>query len=174
MLPTTENNIEGMKLFDDEVLKSIRASLLNKGRTIAIAESVTSGLLQFAMSNTMDTIQFFQGGITAYTPNQKFRQLNVEPMHALSVNCVSEQVAAELAENIRIKFQSDYGVGITGYASAVPESDNQLFAYYAIAHGTRILKVARIEAEPEEGIGVSLYYTKEVLRSLAQVLEEES
>jgi nicotinamide-nucleotide amidase len=160
-----------MKLFDDEVLKSIRDNLLKRGQTIAIAESVTSGLLQFAMSNTMDTIQFFQGGITAYTPNQKFRHLNIEPMHALSVNCVSEQVASELAENVRVKFQSDYGVGITGYASPVPESDNKLFAIFAIAQGNRVVKVERIDSNGGEGINVPLYYVQQVLTKLAEVLE---
>ena len=159
-----------MKLFDDNLLKSIRDSLLKNGETISIAESVTSGLLQFAMSNTMDTIQFFQGGITAYNANQKFRQLNIEPMHALSVNCVSEQVAIQLAVNVRNKFQSDYGIAITGYASPVPESGDKLFAYYAIAHHTRTVFSQRLNAEPMEGIGVQLYYVNEILRSFAGVL----
>src|SRR3954471_13620303 len=120
-----------MKLFDDNILQSIRESLLESGQSISIAESVTCGLLQFAMSNTMDTVKFFEGGMTVYNANQKFRLLNVEPTHAIAVNCVSEQVAIELAQNVRIKFDSDYGLGITGYASAVPESGNKLFAYYA-------------------------------------------
>ena len=159
-----------MKLFDDQTLQSIRDILLEKKESISIAESVTCGLLQFAMSNTMDTVQFFQGGITAYNANQKFRQLNVEPTHALSVNCVSERVAVELAQNVRIKFDSEYGLGITGYASAVPESDNKLFAYYAITYQTRVLHAARIDAEPQEGIGVPLFYVQEVLKGLEQAL----
>jgi nicotinamide-nucleotide amidase len=163
-----------MKLFDDETLQAIRDILMNKGESIAIAESVTSGLLQFAMSNTMDTVEFFEGGITVYNPNQKFRQLNIEPAHALAVNCVSERVATELAQNVRTKFNSDYGVGITGYASPVPESDNKLFAYFAITHQSRVLHSARLDTEPKEGIGVQLYYVNEVLKSLAKTLRTES
>ena len=162
-----------MKLFDDETLKSIRNALIKKGESISIAESVTCGLLQFAMSNTMDTMDFFEGGITVYNPNQKFRQLNIDPAHALSVNCVSERVAIELAQNVRIKFNSDYGIGITGYASPVPESDNKLFAYFAIAHQSRVLHSARLDTEPKEGIGVQLYYVSEVLKSLATTLRTE-
>ena len=159
-----------MNLFEDNLLKSIRDNLIKNGETISIAESVTSGLLQFSMSNTMDTIQFFQGGITTYNANQKFRQLDIEPMHALAVNCVSEQVAIQMAVNVRNKFQSDYGIAVTGYASPVPESGNKLFAYYAIAHNTRTVFSQRLDAEPMEGIGVQLYYVNEILRSFADLL----
>ena len=159
-----------MKLFDDNLLKSIRDNLLKNGESISIAESVTAGLLQFAMSNTMDTVQFFEGGITAYNANQKFRQLNIEPMHALSVNCVSEQVAIQLAVNVRNKFQSDYGIAITGYASPVPESGNKLYAYYAIAHHTRTIFSQRLDTQPLEGIGVQLYYVNEILKSFSTYL----
>jgi nicotinamide-nucleotide amidase len=161
-----------MKLFDDETLKAIRNKLLQTSESISVAESVTCGLLQFAMSNTMDTLQFFQGGITVYNPNQKFRQLDVEPKHALAVNCVSERVAIELAQNVRIKFNSEYGIGITGYASPVPESGNKLFAYFAITYQTRVLHSQRIDTEPKEGIGVQLHYVNEVLKTLASVLNE--
>src|SRR5687767_13906176 len=161
-----------MKLFDDDTLKAIREKLLKKGESISIAESVTCGLLQFAMSNTMDTVKFFQGGMTVYNANQKFRQLNIEPRHALAVNCVSEQVAMELAHNIRARFDSEYGIGITGYASAVPESGNKLFAYFAITYQNRVLHCRRIDAEPMEGIGVQLHYVNEVLKTLASVLDE--
>jgi nicotinamide-nucleotide amidase len=160
-----------MKLFDDNILQSIRDSLLEKSESIAIAESVTCGLLQFAMSNTMDTIKFFEGGMTVYTPNQKFRQLNVEPVHAMSVNCVSERVATELAENVRIKFQCEYGLGITGYASAVPESDNKLFAYFAIVYVNRVVYCGRIDAQPGDGIDVPVFYVSEVLKKLSDVLK---
>jgi nicotinamide-nucleotide amidase len=161
-----------MKLFDDETLKAIRNSLLQKGESISIAESVTCGLLQFAMSNTMDTVQFFEGGMTVYNPNQKFRQLDIDPKHALAVNCVSERVAIELAQNVRAKFNSEYGIGITGYASPVPESDNKLFAYFAITYQTRVLHSQRLDTQPIEGIGVQLFYVNEVLRTLAAVLNK--
>ncbi len=159
-----------LKLFDDAVLQAIRDKLLKSKKTVAVAESVTSGLLQFAFSNTMDTIEFFEGGITAYNPNQKFRLLNVEPKHALEVNCVSEKVAFELASNARNKFSSDYGIGVTGYASEVPESDYKLFAYFSIVDKEREIAAAKMVAEPSEGIGVQLHYVSEILREFRDAL----
>ena len=163
---------QDLKLFDDAVLQGIRDTLLEQNKTISVAESVTSGLLQFAFSNTMDTIKFFEGGITVYNPNQKFRLLNVEPTHALAVNCVSERVALELATNVRNKFTSDYGIGITGYASAVPESDYRLFAFYSIVNSEREIAAGKLDAEPSEGIGVQLYYVSEILRHFLKALKD--
>jgi PncC family amidohydrolase len=157
-----------MNLFEEDHLNTLRNYLLKKGESVAVAESVTSGLLQFAISNTLDTMQFFQGGITAYNANQKFRQLGIEPMHALSVNCVSDQVATEMALQICFKFNSDWGVGITGYASPVPESGNKLFAYFAIAYKNHIKASGKLESDGPAGSDVQLYYVNEVLRHMAE------
>jgi len=52
--------------FDTQILKKISSNIKAKHQTIAIAESVTSGLLQFVLSNAPDASEFYQGGITAY------------------------------------------------------------------------------------------------------------
>jgi len=84
--------------FDKKILTQIGKRLLAKKQTIAVAESVTSGLLQFAFSSMENAADFYQGGITAYNIAQKFKHLTVEPLHALSVNCVSAKVAEQMAK----------------------------------------------------------------------------
>jgi len=59
--------------------------------------------------------------------------LSVEPLHAIETNCVSEKVAREMALNVCKAFTSDWGLAVTGYARACPESASKLFTYYAIA-----------------------------------------
>src|SRR5690242_7796876 len=61
------------------VLQNIADALVNRGETIALAESVTSGLLMVEMSLAKNATSFFQGGITAYNIGQKTRQLSVDP-----------------------------------------------------------------------------------------------
>ncbi|MEJ0104835.1 MAG: CinA family protein [Bacteroidota bacterium] len=85
-----------MNTFNKKILEGIGKKLLKKKESIAVAESVTSGLLQLAFSCIPDAACFFQGGITAYNIAQKFKHLEVEPLHALSVNCVSPKVAKEM------------------------------------------------------------------------------
>ena len=120
-------------LFNLEQVNLIKSSLVAKAETIAVAESVTAGLLQFAFSAAENAKDYFQGGITTYNLGQKSRQLHVEPIHAESCDCVSEKVSEQMALHVAARFQSHWGVAITGYASPVPESGGELFAHFSIS-----------------------------------------
>ena len=89
-----------MELFDKSQLKKIHALLVKRKETIAVAESVTSGLLQAAFSQAEDASAFYQGGITAYNLGQKYRHLKVEPIYADNCYCVSQKVSNEMADNV--------------------------------------------------------------------------
>src|SRR3982751_949315 len=108
-------------------INSVRDYMLLHNETIAVAESVTSGLLQAAFSQPGNAANFFQGGLTAYNLGQKFKHLNVEPIHAENCDCVSQIVADQMAKSVADHFQSDWGIGVTGYSTPVPESKNKLY-----------------------------------------------
>ena len=141
--------------------------------TIAVAESVTSGNVQAAFSLARDAIAFFQGGITAYNIGQKCRHLSVEPTHAIECNCVSKIVSGQMALEVCRLFSATYGIGITGYASPVPEENiRKLFAYVSIAKNNRILLSKKISAQDAEPHKVQLFYTGHVIQMLASVLNK--
>ncbi len=148
--------------------------MLSCNETIAVAESVTAGYLQAALSIADNALQFFQGGITAYNIGQKCRHLHIDPIYALSCNCVSEKVANEMAINVTKSFISDWGMAITGYASKVPEmSINSLFAYYAICYKNEIVETKKIYAEDDsDAIHAQLYYANETLNRLYAAIEK--
>jgi len=150
-------------MFDGKALTEIKDLLIGRNETLSVAESVTSGLLQVAFSSAEFASRFFQGGITVYNLAQKFRHLKVEPIHAQSVNCVSERVAVEMALNCEDLFGSQWSIGITGYASPVPESDNKLFAYYAISRSGKVIANDRIESVERPGLDTQTFYTNELL-----------
>lgn len=121
--------------------------LQKKGATVAVAESVTSGNLQVIFSLAKNATLFFQGGMTAYNIGQKCRHLMVEPTHAIECNCVPQKVSEQMASGICVLFTSDYGIGITGYASAVSEQNiEQLYAWVAITKGNKIIGSKKIIA----------------------------
>ena len=159
-----------MKTFDKKTLESIGKKLLKKKHTIAVAESVTSGLMQFALSCIPDAALFFQGGITAYNIAQKFKHLEVEPLHALSVNCVSAKVSREMALHVCQLYSSDWGVGITGYASAVPESGNKVFAFYAISHRGKIMTWGKINPKKGKPPELQWLYVDRLLQKINSLL----
>jgi len=156
-----------MELISKKQVEKIRTTLLKRKETIAVAESVTAGLLQFALAAIPDAAQFWQGGITAYNVAQKFKHLQVEPTHALAVNCVSQKVAIEMATHVCGLFASDWGIGITGYASPVPESDQKLFAFYAIVYKGKTKARGRLTATITEPAAVQEKYVQTILAKLA-------
>jgi PncC family amidohydrolase len=160
-----------MELFDKNMLVQIGDYLKRKEETVAVAESVTSGLLQYAFSNIPDAAQFFQGGLTAYNVAQKFKHLHVEPIHALAVNCVSPLVAEQMALQVCQAFGAHWGIGITGYATPVPESDNKLFAYFAITYNGELHLNGQLHSEQKNPPEVQLLYTQTVLQKLVTLLK---
>lgn len=160
-----------MELFDKNQLIRIGKYLKRKKETIAVAESVTSGLLQYAFSNIPDGTDFFQGGLTAYNVAQKFKHLQVEPIHALSVNCVSPLVAEQMALQVCRIFGAHWGIGITGYATPVPESGKKKFAYFAITYKEKIRLKGMLRSDDKNPPDVQLQYTKAVLQKLTTIMK---
>lgn len=160
---------------NDEVLQDIRDILLKTKKTIATAESVTSGNLQVFLSHAKDASKFFQGGITTYNLGQKYKHLAVEPIHAQECDCVSEKVASQMALYTCKLFNSDYGLGITGYASRQAEKDkNDLYAYIAIAENDKILLSEKLTAESEDSIEIQEFYSLRLLERFSHVIKKES
>lgn len=74
--------------FPKILLDKISYNLREKKESISMAESVTSGFLQLAFSQMPSAEQFFKGGITAYTIEEKVKHLNIDFDEALATNCV--------------------------------------------------------------------------------------
>jgi PncC family amidohydrolase len=153
------------------VLDVISAYMNKTGQTIAVAESVTSGELQSQFSTAKNAMQFFQGGITAYNITQKVRHLGIDPVHAMSCNCVSEIVSAEMSKSVIKLFNSDWGIGVTGYASPVPEKKiDELFAFVSIFHEEKEACSTILRAEKNDPVFVRKFYTSEILSMFAKML----
>lgn len=155
-------------IYDKYSIEKIKDIFIARHLTLAVAESVTSGHLQAAISCAVDASKFFQGGMTVYNIGQKTRQLLVEPIHAIACDCVSNRVSETLALNICKTFLSDVGIGITGYAAPVPEKGiNELYAWYAIAVKGELVVSEKITPPVDDPFEVQVFYTNAVLKSLA-------
>ncbi len=89
--------------------------LLDKKKTISVAESCTAGMLASRIANVPGSSNYFLGGIVAYRLAAKKKLLEV-PESLLSEGAVSEEVARAMAGSVRMLFQSDLGIGVTGVA----------------------------------------------------------
>lgn len=163
-----------MELFDKKQLDGIAAQMQLRRETIAVAESVTSGLLQLTLAQAEQASTFYQGGISVYNLGQKYRHLNVEPIHALAVNCVSAKVSEEMALNVRNLFNSDWGIGVTGYATPVPESGNRTFAFYTIAYKGQVTFSEELAATGADAFEVQSKYVTEIIAQLEKQLANKA
>lgn len=106
--------------------------------TLAVAESLTCGRVQARVGEISGASEFFLGGITAYSIDQKVRHLGVDRAVARRVNSVSADVAEAMARGVCGLFGSDLGVATTGYAEPAPDDGvADPFAWWAIAHRRR-------------------------------------
>lgn len=160
-------------MFQQKVIDGVADILKQKKESVAVAESVTSGLLQASFSQAKDASDFFQGGITAYNLGQKSRHLLVNPVHAQQCDCVSEEIAVQMAKEARHLFSSDWGVGITGYAATMPEQGvDELYAYYAVYYNDELKDSGRISGGKEEGLKAQLQFVHTVLERLTASVEK--
>jgi len=103
-------------------------------RTLAVAESLTSGQIQARIGLISGASTFFQGGITAYSIDAKVKQLGVDRAEAEACNAVSESIAKQMAAGVARTMDADVGVATTGYAEpSAAEEVKHPFAHWAIA-----------------------------------------
>jgi nicotinamide-nucleotide amidase len=116
-------------------MSDLKGLMLRSPRlTLAVAESVTSGRLQARIGALSGASEFFLGGMTAYSLDQKVRHLGVDRAGAAADHCVSARVAEQMARGACILFAADLGVATTGYAEPSPEWQVATpFAWWAVA-----------------------------------------
>jgi nicotinamide-nucleotide amidase len=102
---------------------------------LAVAESMTAGRLQALIAAESGASEFFLGGITAYTLEQKVRHLGVSRELAAPVDCVSAEVAWQMARGACALFGADVAVATTGYAEpASLHGFAEPGVYWALCH----------------------------------------
>jgi len=121
-------DIFGVRIFgfDDDTLEAVIGRLLiERGETLSTAESCTGGLLSQRITDVAGSSAYFMSGVVSYTADAKVAFAGVDPEVIMTYGEVSEPVAIALARGIRDRFQTTYGVGITGVAGPGGGSDEK-------------------------------------------------
>jgi nicotinamide-nucleotide amidase len=119
-----------------ESLEEVVARLLSAGgRTLAVAESCSGGLLAHRLTNVPGSSSFFLAGYTVYANAAKIRDLDVPAALLEAHGAVSAPAAEAMARGARVRTGSDYALAVTGIAGpggATPEKPVGL-VYIALA-----------------------------------------
>jgi nicotinamide-nucleotide amidase len=98
------------------ITKSVIKRLTKLNKTLSVAESITAGGIAEQLTRVPGSSKVFLGGVIAYSDEIKISQLSILKSDLKKHTAVSEQVAIEMAKNVRKKFKSDYAISTTGVA----------------------------------------------------------
>ena len=117
--------------------------LKKRKKSITAAESLTAGLFQATIADFSGVSAIFNGGFVTYSLEEKSKMLDISEQELKEHGVVSEFTAKKMAEQARLKTQSDYGVSLTGVAG--PDSleghpAGTVFIGLAHAKGTEVIK----------------------------------
>ena len=99
-----------------QVHEVVAQQLMDRGETLAVAESLTAGLVSDLIAQTPGVSRILLGGVAAYHNDVKCNLLGVERAVLDSYGAVSEQCAAQMAMGIRSRLSSHWGLSTTGIA----------------------------------------------------------
>ncbi len=105
---------------DDETMEdAVATRLLTRGSTLAVAESVTGGLIASRLVNVAGASSWFRGGVVSYASEVKFDLLGVARGPV-----VSPEAAVTMARGVADLLGADVGLSVTGVAGP-EEQDGQ-------------------------------------------------
>jgi nicotinamide-nucleotide amidase len=110
-----ERHGEGLFSEDGSTVDEQVAALL-QGRTVAVAESCTGGLMAGRLTDLAGSSAYVLGGVVVYSNEAKVALADVPAALIERHGAVSPEVAVALADGARARFGADFGVGITGVA----------------------------------------------------------
>jgi PncC family amidohydrolase len=109
---------------------------LGRGRTVALAESCTGGLVAAAITEVPGSSGYFVGGVVSYANSAKEGLLGVPGEMLEAHGAVSAQVAVAMATAARARFGSSLAVSVTGVAGPDGGTDAKPvgLTYIGLAH----------------------------------------
>ncbi|MGW7414644.1 CinA family protein [Streptomyces sp. NPDC054863] len=123
----------------------VLAVLGARGETLAVAESLTGGLVAGELTGVPGASKVFRGSVTAYATELKRDILGVAPDLLRARGAVDAGVARQMAEGVRRVLGADWGISTTGVAGPEPQDGQPVgTVFVAVAGPGGVGKVAAL------------------------------
>ncbi|MET9393251.1 CinA family protein [Streptomyces sp. NPDC006624] len=106
-----------------------------KGETLAVAESLTGGLVAAEITSVPGASKVFRGSVTAYATELKRELLGVDAALLSARGAVDAQVAAQMAAGVRKALGADWGIATTGVAGPEPQDGRPVGTVFIAVDG---------------------------------------
>ncbi len=101
---------------DRELEEVVGALLVQRGQTLAVAESCTGGLIGAKITNVPGSSRYFERGVVVYSNASKSGLLGIPDDLIGRFGAVSRETAGAMAKGIRQAANTDFGIAVTGIA----------------------------------------------------------
>ncbi|MEU8117319.1 CinA family nicotinamide mononucleotide deamidase-related protein [Spirillospora sp. NPDC049024] len=115
---------------DESLGLVVHRLLLDRGETVATAESLTGGLIGAELTATPGSSATYAGGVVAYATGLKERLLGVPGDLLAEHGAVHPDVAAAMAAGVRDALGATYGLAVTGVAGPDPQDGRPVGTVY--------------------------------------------
>lgn len=96
--------------------KEILYKLYETGKTVATAESCTSGRIGEVITSVPGASTYYKGGTICYSNEAKTKVLGIDAQLIEEKNAVSEEVAKEMVKGVIKLMNTDFAIATTGFA----------------------------------------------------------
>ncbi len=124
------------------------------GRSLAVGESCTGGLMAARITERAGSSGYFAGGVVAYSNEAKASLLGVDAGLIERHGAVSPEVAEAMADGALARFDSDVALSITGVAGPGGGTEAKPVGYVcwcaALADGQRLTRDTRLPGDRAE------------------------
>ncbi|MDL4771460.1 CinA family nicotinamide mononucleotide deamidase-related protein [Actinomadura xylanilytica] len=127
--------------------------LAERSATVAVAESLTGGLIGAELTAMPGSSATYAGGVVAYATELKHRLLGVPEALLAEHGAVHPEVAAAMAEGVRDRLGAAYGLAVTGVAGPEPQDGHSVGTVYASVAGPGGLLTVTMPRLPVPGAG---------------------
>lgn len=124
---------------------AVHQCLLDQGLTVAVAESLTGGLVSAALASSPGSSSTFRGGLVVYATDLKATLAGVPQPLLDAQGPVSADVAAALAAGVRHRLGADLGLGITGVAGPEAVGEHRAGTVFVAVAGRDADQVCRLD-----------------------------
>ncbi len=118
-----------------DLAAQVHARLAELGATVAVAESLTGGLLCAALTETPGASTTMRGGLVVYATDLKATLAGVDATLLAERGAVDPDVAIALARGARIQLGATFGLGVTGVAGPDPQDGQPVGTVFAAVSG---------------------------------------
>lgn len=137
-------NVAGAAGDTGAVAADVLRLLAESNGTVAVAESLTGGMVAAELTAVPGASKSFRGSVTAYATELKHRVLGVDAGLLAAEGAVNAQVADEMAAGVRRLLGASWGIATTGVAGPDPQDGQPVGTVFIAVAGPGGRKTARL------------------------------